>query len=552
MTRRLLVPAIIGTVALGAGLRIWGMGWGLPTAQHYFSYHPDETIVLLSAMQVNFFDGQLDPGFYNYGSLYIYMVSIAVLLASCWGLVDIVAAGSFSAIGEFAKLYMAGRVVALLLGIATVYLVYVLGKRAYGRGIGLLAALFMAIMPLHVMHSKFLAVDVPATFFAAAALVFALRITDGHRVRDYLLAGLFAGLAAGTKYNAGLVVLSPMVAHFASDKAQPIRRVLSAKLAAVVPMAAVGFLIGTPGAVLNFDAFSKDFVYEVAHTSTGHGLVFAGTACGYIHHLTNSLWPGMGLPLLVLAVAGVVYAVRKHTTADLALLMFVIAYYGLIGAAQVKFARYTMPLLPLLAVLAARFCVEMADRREAGVKLAKSTGYIVIAVFVLFTAYTLTYSLALDRMFAATDTRDRAADWVRHNVPPFAAIGLPTIPWFYTPPLDTYFGLLDPADRFERSQEFMDYILVVSEDTEWDAEFLELQAPEHVILSEFEYYDRLRIGDPAAREYFHVLRRDYRVERRFADEPSLLGGRVPILRKLPHDMSYASPTVLIYSRKGVG
>ena len=251
MARRLAVLAITAVLALAVGLRVWGIGWGLPTALHYFSYHPDETMVLFAATNVNFLEGQLDPGFYNYGSLYIYLVSISILLGSISGLVNLTSGDALLDVGEMAKLYMGGRIVALLLGIATVCLVYTLGKRAYGRGVGLLAALFMAVMPIHVMHSKFLAVDVPATFFVVLALLFAVRISEGHRLRDYLLAGVFAGLAAGTKYNAGLVVLAPIVTHLASGKAKPLLRVFSAKLLCVLIAAAVGFLIGTPGAVLN-------------------------------------------------------------------------------------------------------------------------------------------------------------------------------------------------------------------------------------------------------------------------------------------------------------
>ena len=368
------VLAIIAVIILAAALRIWGIGWGLPAARHYFSYHPDETIVLLSAMKVNFFAGQFDPGFYNYGSLYIFLVSLSILFSFGFGLVNLPSGDIFSAVGEFAKLYMAGRVVALALGIATVYLVYLLGKRAYGRGVGLLAALFMAVMPLHVMHSKFLAVDVPAAFFVVMALIFAVRITDGNKLRDYLLAGLFAGLAAGTKYNAGLVLLSPIMAHFATDKARPLLRVLNPKLVAIPIMAAVGFLIGTPGAVLNSGKFMQDFLYEVGHAGSGHGLVFVETAPAFIYHFTHSLWAGMGLPLLVLASIGLIYAARKRTASDLILLAFLIAYYAVIGMAQVKFARYTIPLLPVLAILAARISLDTINRLREGRIFARIVG----------------------------------------------------------------------------------------------------------------------------------------------------------------------------------
>lgn len=549
LNRKYLALAIILILLLAAGLRIWGIEWGLPTSKHYFSYHPDENVVLLASTNINFFDNQFDPGFYNYGSLYLYLLSFAILLASGWGFVNLPRGDIFSNIGEFAKLYMCGRVVAVLLGILTIYLVYALGRRAYGKGTGVLAALFMAVLPLHLMHSKFLAVDVPATFFVTLALIFAVRIPMGHRLRDYLLAGLFAGLAAGTKYNAGLVILAPIIAHLASGKSKTLIRLVSPKMLTIPITAAIGFLIGTPGVILNTEAFKRDFLYELRHAGTGHGLLFTDTGSGYLYHLTHSLWAGMGLPLLVLSLIGLLYALRKRTSADLAFLVFVIAYFGVIGAAEVRFSRYVMPLLPVMAVFAARVSVDSVGRLVTGKRWIRPLGYAESLIVALVFGYTLLYSISIDRVFASTDTRDRAAAWVAHNIPHGSSIGLPTIPWFYTPPLDPYFGLLDANDRYKRTQEPTDYILMLSKDKEWNVDFLSQELPDAVIISEFESRDRLRLGDSSTKEYFAVLDREYRLAHKFANPPSLFGIRLPLMGKLPHDMSYASPAILIYERR---
>jgi hypothetical protein len=399
------------------------------------------------------------------------------------------------------------------------------------------------------MHAKFLAVDVPATFFVVSALIFAMRITEGHRLRDYLLAGLFAGLAAGTKYNAGVVIIAPVAAHFATHKARFGLRSIHPKLWAIPLVAAAGFLISTPGAILNTAGFRHDFGYEVWHSQTGHGLVFADTSIGFVHHFTHSLWMGMGLPLLSLSCIGILYSLYKRKPADIVLLSFLIAYYVVIGVSQVKFARYTIPILPVLAVLAARASVELVGRLESGRPYARTAGHAVVLVLILIGLYTTAYTCALNFMMARTDTRDIAARWIWRSIPTGSSIGLPTIPWFYTPPVDPLFGLLTADDRLVRVAECTDYQLVVSRSAEWDADLLRSEAPEYVILSRFEYGDRLRIRDRSAGEYFDVLRSDYRLERRFAREMSLFGVRIPMCRALPHDMSYASPTILIYSRK---
>lgn len=548
MSKKLAVFILVVLIVLvGAGMRVHGARWGLPNDLHYFSYHPDETITLLAATEVNFFTGQLDPGFYNYGSLYIYLVNIGILAATVSGLVD-VPQDVFSRTDQFANLYLAGRGVALLLGVLTVLLVYFLGRRAYGRGTGLFACLFLALMPLHVMHSRFLAVDVPAAFFVTVSLLFAVRITQGNRLRDYLLAGLFAGLAAGTKYNAGLVIAAPIVAHIASHPSSPLARIVHWRLWLIPILAAVGFLIGTPGALLNTGKFLHDFTYEMTHAATGHGFVFQQTPIGYIYHVTDSLFAGMGLPLLVLAGIGLLHALLRRSAADLTLLSFVIVYFAVIGAAEVKFARYTIPLLPVLAVLAARPLAGLIGWLWGGRFLPKAAACAVGIVALAVVGYTAAYSLVLDEAFVRADTRDQAVKWFRGNVPTGSSVGLATIPWFYTPPLDPCMGHPDLTERCETVRQFTDYPIVVSEMSEWNSEFLRQTAPQYVILSEFEYKDRLRIHDRATREYFGVLARDYDLAHSFRSRLERYAEWFPV-KRLPHDMSYASPEIRVYSRK---
>lgn len=545
VSRPILVMLLI-ILAAAAGFRFWGLSWGLPTAQHYFSYHPDETLVLMAALRVSFLEGQLDPGFYNYGSLYIYLVNIAVFLASICGAINPGGDDILASIGEFAKMYTAGRIMAVLLGIATVYLAYALGRRMYGQAAGLLAAGFMAVVPLHVMHSKFLAVDVPATFFVTLSLLFATRIPDGRRARDYILSGLFAGLAAATKYNAGVVLLAPVAAHLAGRKGKSVGWTSGFKVLGTMAGAGVGFLIGCPGALLYSKAFVRDFTYEMLHARAGHGVLFMKTGSGFVYHLTSSLWSGMGVPLLALAAVGLLYAIRKRTAHDWVLLAFLIPYYVLIGSAQVRFARYTMPLLPVMALLAARVSVDTISRLWQS-RLGKVCVPVAVLVLTLVIGYTMLYSAALDNLFAARDTRDQAAAWIEDNIPTGTSIGLPTVPWFYTPPISPYFGHPDPRQRYEAAQEVDDYVLVVSGDREFEASLLIETAPDYVILSKFEYEDRLRIGDPAAKEYFRILRRDYRPAKEFEGTVAIFGRAFPTFGELPHDMSYASPTIRMFS-----
>jgi len=166
--------------------------------------------------------------------------------------------------------------------------------------------------------------------------------------RDYLLCGVMAGLAAGTKYNAGLVVLSLIAAHFLGGKERNagIRRLIAA-----LGCALVAFLVSTPGAILQWPNFVYVLTYELHHASHGHGLVFAGTGNGFIYTFTSSLWYGLGPALTILFAAAAIYGLWRLDRRALVVLAFALPYYALISISQVRFARYTLPMFPAAALL---------------------------------------------------------------------------------------------------------------------------------------------------------------------------------------------------------
>ncbi len=65
------------------------------------------------------------------------------------------------------------RLASVAAGVATVYLVYELGRLLYGRRAGLIAALLLALMPYHVVVTRQVLLDGPMTLFATLTLLLA-------------------------------------------------------------------------------------------------------------------------------------------------------------------------------------------------------------------------------------------------------------------------------------------------------------------------------------------------------------------------------------------
>ncbi len=544
---------------IGFLLRVYGLRLGLPNAHRYFSYHPDEGLNLAAAIRADILHGQLDTHFYHYGTLYFYLVSFALSLARGWGFLHHLPAGMVIP----ASYYLVARWVTVLMGTATIALVYGLGRRLYGEMAGLLAAAGAAITPLAVVHSHFATVDVPAAFFVVAALYSGAGLLHKPTIKGYLKCGLLTGLAGATKYNAALVVLGPALVWLTgagapnagqptnTDDAQPIPGNKPIKrnlihLLVLLFAALAGFLIGCPGPLINWHGFYRDFTYELTKSQQGMGLLFVKTGNGWWYHFAVSLRYGMGIPLLLVCTAGVGMALARRSRADLLLLGFLIPYYGVIGWAQVRFMRYVIPILPVLIVMGARLLTEPFPKMPRMNRILQAIG-VLVALQAGFLC------LALDHQFGAPDARGVAARWLEKNAPPGATVGFATTPWYYTPPLSPWFGAPPWTVRREAAQEMSRFQAVLPPldrngyPTEWNLAVLD-QKPQYVIISNLESEDPIRLRLPDAMAFYHQLNRDYRPVV-FANVPEAVGLQLRVPAYLPNDLLYILPKITIYVRR---
>ncbi len=115
---------------------------------------------------------------------------------------------------------------------------------------------------------------------------------------------------------------------------------------------------------------------------------------------TGKLWDGLG-PALVVAVLGLVLALRRRSRPDLILAVFVLVYFADLLTFRAHFDRYVLPLVPPLAVLAGR------QRLLAPLTL----GLLVVP---------LVWAIGDDVRLTRTDTRAVAHGWIVAHVPPGA------------------------------------------------------------------------------------------------------------------------------------
>jgi hypothetical protein len=261
--------------------------------------------------------------------------------------------------------------------------VYVLGRRVWGIGAGLIGALFLAVSQFHLQHSQYVTTDVASGLFVLLSFTCAFAIAQEGRWRDYLLAGLLAGFAASTKYNAGLIVLPIAVAHGLCWGRQSLAR--GYLLAGAAAAALLGFVLGTPYALLSWREFVRGVAGQVAAYNDGSqgDIRGAWNVRGYVSFFWDAglLAPGciavlLGIGLLLWQnerqIPGTPPSVGLPRKAGLLWLSFVAPYLLLLLAQSTHFLRNFIPRFVLCMLplgVAGAGVIEWIGRRARGWRL---------------------------------------------------------------------------------------------------------------------------------------------------------------------------------------
>ena len=177
-------------------LRLWGIRHGLP-----YVFNADEGAHFVPRA-IGMFGHSLNPQYFVNPPAFTYLLHFAFWAR--WGSREAVG-GAFAA--DPSTAFAIARVLAALLGVAAVGLLAWAGARLFDRRVGL--------SPLHCsrsrsspVHYSHLAVnDMPALAPLCLSLVGAAGVYRDGRLRDYALAGAALGVACATKYTAGIVLL---------------------------------------------------------------------------------------------------------------------------------------------------------------------------------------------------------------------------------------------------------------------------------------------------------------------------------------------------------
>jgi 4-amino-4-deoxy-L-arabinose transferase-like glycosyltransferase len=412
------IGPLLALMLVGAAVRLWALGFGLPHSQA----RPDESMIIDVVRA--FLSGRFNPPFYDYPWLYMYMAAAVQVARAAWGQVT----GQFASLSalvaswpaEYEPFFLANRLLSAVFGTLGIAVAYVIGTRVHGRAAGLVSAFFLAVCFLHVRDSHYGTTDVTMTFFVLLAVALLLRAEQEQRLPVWAGVGVAAGLAAGTKYHALPLVVPIVVAQAISllrRSAEP-SRVRWPIVTAGVPFAIV-FLLCAPFIYLDWQRFA-DAMGLLQDWMRAGQTPGSDLGNGWWYHLRLSLRYGLGLPMLVGGLAGAVLVFRRSPMTGLLLLSYPAAYYAVAGASRGMFFRYALPVAPFLCVTAAVAVVDAARFATRG--RPRASVPVVTAAALLVAGPSMVSVWHFDRVMAETDNRVLVSRWVEDHVPEGSSI----------------------------------------------------------------------------------------------------------------------------------
>ncbi len=394
--------ALAGILVGALVLRLWNIDHNLP-----FVYNADEELHFVPKA-VDMLGGSLNPGYFENPSALTYLLLVVFKLRF---LGDDLRA-TFA--GDPEPAFLTARVVVALIGTLVVGLVFWAGARFADRRAGLVAAAVMAVAFLPVFYSKHALNDTVTMAPVAVALVGCLLVYQRGRPGDWLLAGAAIGVATATKYTAGAMVITLLIAaalRVERDRGELKRAVVGLVIAGAALV--VCFAILNPFALLHPGEARSQISGQSGQASTGK--LGQESELGWWYYVKSLTW-GFGWLPLAAAIGGGIVMLRRDWRIALLLVAFPIVLWLYMGNQGRHFGRWLMPIYPALCVLAGIAVVALVDRLRW-----RPAPLLAVATLALC-VQGLVQSIHIDTVLGKRDTRTLARAWMEEHIPDGAGV----------------------------------------------------------------------------------------------------------------------------------
>ena len=377
---------IIIVVTVAVGLRVWGL--------NQLGYNTDEAVYAGQAAAIAKDPTLKDifPIFRAHPLLFQFVLALVF---------------------QFGVNDLAGRLAAVAISLATVYLVYRVGTILYGQKPGLLAGLFLALMPYHVVVSRQVLLDGPLVFCSTLVIYFLARFAMTERPAWLYLTGVGMGLTFLAK-ETGIIMLGAIYAFLAISHEIRVRikdMVLSTIFLAlmIVPFPLSLLLAGGTKS-------GKNYLVWQLFRRPNHPWDFYPTTVPI----------SIGLLVIVAALLGLWFLRHERSWRERLLLCWIVVPAAFFQIWPTKGFQYLLPIAPPIAVLAGRAIARWwpEDFSFSGIRISraliKTTTVGIIALSLLLSSIQLITPATSGTFVAGTGGVPggrEAGQWIAANIP---------------------------------------------------------------------------------------------------------------------------------------
>lgn len=363
-------------------LRLYGVDW-----DQWGQLHPDERMLMMVTEKISFFTN-LNPDFFNYGSLPVYLLRF------------------FHPSTDYYTLVKTGRYLSIFFDLITVIFVYKISKSIFKKeSIALASGFFYAIAFFPIQNSHFFVVDVLLTTFTTILAYRMLLFLKKPTFKGSIIMAVFFAAMMATKFTA--IVFLPFIGILIIWKnfKKPKKLLLLSTGFGITFL--LFFFIFMPYAFIEGERFLADISQQLKMNSNPYTFPYTlqyVDTLPYLYYLKNIFFWGLGPVISFCVIVGVINSKKYFkSTGFILLAIFMTFYFLIIGRSAVKFMRYMLPLYPLLTVIAGYGMSRLKELNK----------YLAAAVF----ASSIIWSLAFVNIYSYTHTRIAASDWIRKNIP---------------------------------------------------------------------------------------------------------------------------------------
>ncbi len=375
---------LILVLVAAAALRLYGINW-----DQGFHLHPDERMLIMVTEKINLFTN-LNPDFFNYGSLPIYLLRI------------------ISPTGNYDSLLLVGRALSVGFDLLTIIFIYKIAHLLFkDEKVSFFSALIYALTFFAIQNSHFFVVDVFLTTFTTILIYLLLLYFKSPSVKKtVLVASVFAAMLA-IKFTA--IIFYPIILVVIVWKLFKNFRQLIVSLFIFHVSFVICHFLFMPYAYIDYQKFFSDVQQQLQMNSNPY--IFPYTlqyvyTTPYLYYLKNIFLWGLGPIIAFLSVIGLFRMLRtkcQDCIPKFLFLIFYFFYFLIVGHSSVKFMRYMLPLYPFLAILAG-FAIA---------RLHKFNKILSAAVLIGVVFWTGIFM----NIYAQPNTRVSATNWILKNIP---------------------------------------------------------------------------------------------------------------------------------------